>query len=416
LTGDRQIRLEPIFGLSDSGPCHFYSYRTLRLVNYSLRPLDVSTLAGLGFIRVGVPPRGQLADFLCSPVFILLDIFFQPTHTRALAFNPHITQAVLVRPRDFTKAGPPECQAGQEVVVLMGAECELVPRVPLFDSPPSLSSTMTLLPSPPQRVVQQYSMYLRPRFRRVPSYAGIDDACSELLDNLDPELLVPLDLPSDVPFKPRLTEIKVQLFLRAMLKCAPLFGRPYVVKNVLATRGAEAELQGLAGVWFNRIIFLGALSPCFWSHLTWSKSLTWTRLVITVARALYLPARPPDQPEGVHVDPLEDSRLDAFHDRVRSFHNTALPDLKLLTPAVLLPDVNKQLRKRDGWHTTITRQADGQHPIPAKANNGVQTSPINIVPKITSLRTVSNFPMSFHHSSASLCYHHVLTCNSIGER
>ena len=106
-------------------------------------------------------------------------------------------------------------------------------------------------------------MYLRPRFRRVPSYAGIDDACSELLDNLDPELLVPLDLPSDVPFKPRLTEVKVQLFLRAMLKCAPLFGRPYVVKNVLATRGAEDKLQGLAGVWFNRIIFLGTLFPSF---------------------------------------------------------------------------------------------------------------------------------------------------------
>ena len=101
-------------------------------------------------------------------------------------------------------------------------------------------------------------MSFRPRFRRVPSYAGIDDACSELLDNLDPELLVPLDLPSDVPFKPRLTEVKVQLFLRAMLKCAPLFGRSYVVKNVLATRGVEAKLQILAGIWFSLIVFFGA--------------------------------------------------------------------------------------------------------------------------------------------------------------
>ena len=125
-------------------------------------------------------------------------------------------------------------------------------------------------------------MYSRPRFRRVPSYAGIDDACSDLLDNLDPELLVPLDLPSDVPFKPRLTEIKVQLFLRAMLKCAPLYGRSYIVKNVLATRGAEAKLQRLAGVWFNRIVFLGALYPCFilarLSIVSWVGVLTGTRL------------------------------------------------------------------------------------------------------------------------------------------
>lgn len=136
-------------------------------------------------------------------------------------------------------------------------------------------------PSSLQRV-QNYSMYSRPRFRRVPSYAGIDDACSDLLDNLDPELLVPLDLPSDVPFKPRLTEIKVQLFLRAMLKCAPLFGRSYIVKNVLSTRGAEAKLQRLAGVWFNRIVFLGALYPCFilarLSIVSWVGVLTGTRL------------------------------------------------------------------------------------------------------------------------------------------
>lgn len=93
--------------------------------------------------------------------------------------------------------------------------------------------------------------------RRVPSYAGIDDACAELLDNLDPDLRVPLDVQSDVPFAPRLTEVKVHLFLRAMLKCAPLIGRSYVVKNVLATRGAEAKMQRLAGLWFNRIILLG---------------------------------------------------------------------------------------------------------------------------------------------------------------
>lgn len=101
--------------------------------------------------------------------------------------------------------------------------------------------------------------------RRVPSTSSIDDACAELLDNLDPELLVPLDLPSDVPFKPRLSEVKVRPFLRAMLKCAPLVGRPYVVKTVLATRGAAPKLQKLAGVWFNRIVFLGtfrAVSAC----------------------------------------------------------------------------------------------------------------------------------------------------------
>lgn len=97
--------------------------------------------------------------------------------------------------------------------------------------------------------------------RRVPSYGGIDNSCAELLDNLNPELLVSLDLPSDVPFKPRLSEVKVESFLRAMLKCAPLVGRPYVVRHVLATRGAERKLQNLASIWFNRIILLGKLPP-----------------------------------------------------------------------------------------------------------------------------------------------------------
>lgn len=99
-----------------------------------------------------------------------------------------------------------------------------------------------------------------PSSRRVPSNDSIDDACASLLDTLDPDLLVPLDLPSDVPFHPRMSEVKVQPFLRAMLKCAPLVGRPYIIQAVLATRGKEARMQRLAAVWFNRIVFLGTFA------------------------------------------------------------------------------------------------------------------------------------------------------------
>lgn len=78
-----------------------------------------------------------------------------------------------------------------------------------------------------------------------------------MLDLMDADLPVPLDVLGDVPFRPRMTDVKVVNFLRAMLKCAPIFGRSYVVKSVLATQGDESKLQRLAGVWFNRIIFLG---------------------------------------------------------------------------------------------------------------------------------------------------------------
>jgi hypothetical protein len=90
------------------------------------------------------------------------------------------------------------------------------------------------------------------------SYSGIDNDCADLLDALDQDILVPLDLRSDVPFRPRLTEIKVPNFLRAVLKCAPAAGRSWVEAQVRNTKGDARKLQALAGVWFNRIVFLGA--------------------------------------------------------------------------------------------------------------------------------------------------------------
>lgn len=92
------------------------------------------------------------------------------------------------------------------------------------------------------------------------SYLGIDDDSADILDSLDADMLVPLDLSSDVPFRPRLTEIKVQPFLYAMLKCAPAsFGRNYVQRCIGNTQGDPRKLQRLAGIWFNRIILLGTL-------------------------------------------------------------------------------------------------------------------------------------------------------------
>ncbi|KAF8322101.1 hypothetical protein DL93DRAFT_2071867 [Clavulina sp. PMI_390] len=202
-----------------------------------------------------------------------------------------------------------------------------------FSSPPRpnpLDSYKTVPPTPPPR--------------RVPSSSSIDDACATMLENLDPDLLVPLDLPEDYPFRPRLSEIKVEPFLRAMLKCAPLVGKPYLVQSVLATRGAPVKLQRLASIWFNRIIIL--------------------------ARSLYYPARPSDQPEGgVLIDPVENARLD---------------------------ELRNKLRDRDAWHTTITRHTDAdlakmlaRHgtTLSDEDSNPVTTTPIHVVPKIQDLRS-----------------------------
>lgn len=181
--------------------------------------------------------------------------------------------------------------------------------------------------------------------RRVPSHFGVDDACADVLDLLDSELLIPLDLPSDVPFPPRLTDVKVQPFLRAMIKCAPLFGRSYVIKNVLATKGDEGKLQRLASIWFNRIILLGesatwihqdtmngdlllikrvSSSPYGGSGLFSTDDLppAFTPLLpLRLAKGLYIPARPPDQSESMHFNPHLEMRVEAFRNKVCSKHS-----------------------------------------------------------------------------------------------
>lgn len=95
----------------------------------------------------------------------------------------------------------------------------------------------------------------------MPSYLStfsIDEESADFIDNIDSDMLVPLDLPSDIPFKPRYTEVKVQPFLRAMLKCAPpSVGRNYVQRCIGDTHGEPRKLQQLSGIWFNRIVILG---------------------------------------------------------------------------------------------------------------------------------------------------------------
>lgn len=177
----------------------------------------------------------------------------------------------------------------------------------------SKSSSDALLHPPPQCPIH------------MASNNSPDDICAELLDNLDPELLVPLDLPSDVPFKPRLSEVKVQLFLRAIVKCAPLVGQPYIVKTVLATRGAAPKLQRLAGVWFNRIVFLGTFPILHKSTMHWDVILTgFVTIILLSARALYMPARSPNRfGDGILIDPVKNKRVDDFRNQVKRNSTTA---------------------------------------------------------------------------------------------
>lgn len=120
------------------------------------------------------------------------------------------------------------------------------------------------------------------------SYLSIDEESADIIDALDADMLVPLDVSSDVPFRPRLTEVKVQPFLRAMLKCAPpTIGRNYVQRSISETHGEPRKLQRLAGIWFNRIILLGALLECGVSFDTTAQAHTTFSASFHSSRTLY---------------------------------------------------------------------------------------------------------------------------------